>query len=128
MKLLLDTHVFIWWINGSPRLSARCTEAVRDEASRVFVSLASVWEIAIKAGLKRFEVPRNMLAFVRHNLSFYDFTLLPIEMEHAVAVRHLPLHHHDPFDRMLIAQSRVEGMTLASSDRHFTTYGIDLVW
>jgi PIN domain nuclease of toxin-antitoxin system len=92
------------------------------------VSVASVWEIAIKAGLGQRNVPLDLRGFLRRQLARNEFELLPVLFEHAVAVRYLPLHHRDPFDRLLIAQARVEQLTLVSRDARMKAYEIEVLW
>ena len=101
---------------------------LQDETIDVRVSLASLWELAIKTGLRRLTLPADLLGFFRRQLMLTGFEMLPIELEHVVAVRDLPLYHRDPFDRLLIAQSRLEGLSLVSRDRHLEAYGVQLVW
>jgi PIN domain nuclease of toxin-antitoxin system len=125
--LLLDTHVLLWWIDDDPRMSGPSRSLI-SHADTVLVSVASVWEIAIKAGLGRLEVPPNLRRYLLRQLARNEFELLPVLFEHAVAVRHLPLHHRDPFDRLLIAQSRIERLALISHDARLKAYAIDVLW
>jgi PIN domain nuclease of toxin-antitoxin system len=128
VKLLLDTHVFLWWIERNPHLSARASGLIADPDSEVFVSIVTVWEIAIKAALEQLEMPVDLGAFLRRQLQSNGFESLPVTFEHAVAVRDLPMHHRDPFDRLLVCQSRVESLALVSSDSAIAAYGADMVW
>ena len=128
MKLLLDTHVFLWWIERNPHLSARASALIADPDSEVFVSIVTVWEIAIKAALEQLEMPVGLGAFLRRQLQSNGFESLPITFEHAVAVRDLPMHHRDPFDRLLVCQSRVESLALVSADSAIAAYGADMLW
>ena len=128
MKLLLDTHVFLWWMERNRRLSTRAGALIADPDSEVFVSVVTIWEIAIKAELGQLEMPDDLGGFLRSELTVNDFASLPIQFEHAIAARDLPLHHRDPFDRLLICQSRVEGLTLVSADPVMAAYGADVVW
>jgi PIN domain nuclease of toxin-antitoxin system len=117
--LLLDTHVVLWWLADDKRLSA----AARDEillAEEARVSAATVWEIAIKRALGRLEIPDDYLDHVERT----RFRPLAISFAHAQAAGALPRHHDDPFDRMLVAQSRVEGLTLVTADRRLGEYGV----
>ena len=122
MQLLLDTHAFIWWWADSPRLGKRAREAIA-EAEIVFVSVASAWEIAIKQTLGRLRFGEST------EIAVFESGLerLPIAFAHAEAVARLPLHHQDPFDRMLIAQAQLEGLAIATRDRHFDAYDVRLV-
>jgi PIN domain nuclease of toxin-antitoxin system len=123
VRLLLDTHVFLWWIEDVPRLK-RGIRASITGADAVFVSAASAWEIAIKQALGKLRIP----AVIEEGIEQSGFSPLPIEFRHAAAVAELPLHHGDPFDRMLIAQARVEGATLVTHDRQFERYGVPVLW
>jgi PIN domain nuclease of toxin-antitoxin system len=123
MRLLLDTHAFIWWDEGVLAKSARQVIVGADE---VFVSAVSGWEIAIKAALGKIRV-RGATA-VADAVADYGFAELPITLRHAEAVRALPLHHGDPFDRLLIAQAIAEGLTVVTSDRKFEPYRVLVQW
>jgi PIN domain nuclease of toxin-antitoxin system len=123
VRLLLDTHVFIWAISDPERMTARLRQAVTAPESTVFVSAVSVWEIAIKRALGRLDFPLEELDSV---LARAGFEHLPINAGHAIAAGGLPRHHADPFDRMLVAQSRAEGLTLVSEDAAITAYGVRL--
>ncbi len=119
-RLLLDTHVFLWWRAEPQRLKA----AVRDliaSADLVFVSAASAWEVAIKVSLKRLELPASF----EDGVVASGFEKLAISFAHAEAVGRLPLHHHDPFDRLLVAQAQVESLTLVTHDRQVERYDVD---
>ena len=121
MDVLLDTHTFLWWDEGE--LSAAVVRRIQ-EADDVFVSAASAWEISIKAALGKIEARVSLAEAIRD----YGFLPLPIRVEHGDAVRALPPHHRDPFDRMLLAQARIEGLTLVSRDQVLSRYGIPVVW
>ena len=130
MKSLLDTHTFLWLIVGSPNLSAVAQTALADRANKLFLSVAFVWELAIKTGGPK---PRLALAdpldiYLAKWSAAYQLVLLPIESSHALHVVKLPDHHRDPFDRMLIAQTLHEGMTLVSGDSKFAAYPVTLLW
>jgi PIN domain nuclease of toxin-antitoxin system len=107
MKVLLDTHTFLWWITDSPRLSARAREVIRGGDNELFFSAASGWEIAIKAQLGRLQLPDDLEQFIVDQLSLNTILVLPIQLRHALHVYTLPQHHRDPFDRMLVAQSQM---------------------
>ncbi len=121
MNLLLDTHVLIWWDEGS-RLAPPARRAI-EQADAVYVSAASAWEIAIKMTLGRVRTTRT----VEQAAGEAGFLELPVTFQHAAAVAVLPAHHRDPFDRLLIAQAGVEGFTLVTRDPAFESYGIRLV-
>lgn len=125
MRLLLDTHVLLWSLAGSPRLSSTAREAIVDAANDVFVSAASMWEASIKrsVGKLRFETAKILA-----EMEFNGFRELPITARHALAAGDLPLHHKDPFDRMLVAQAIAEGLTLVTSDSALRPYGVTALW
>ena len=122
MKLLLDTHVFLWFIMGSALLSADTRALIEDEKNRKFISVASLWEIAIKSSIGKLSLSAPFDQLIAQQLSLNGFELLPIEVSHLAAVTTLPFHHRDPFDRLLIAQALAENMPIVSSDPAFDTY------
>ena len=124
MNLLLDSQAFLWWLAEDPRLGAGARQAVADPASIVHVSAATVWELAIKASLGKLDLDgADLVAEIEEN----DFLELPMTARHSVAAATLPRHHDDPFDRMLIAQAQVEGLTIVTRDPAFRAYGIAIV-
>jgi PIN domain nuclease of toxin-antitoxin system len=123
MNLLLDTHVLLWWLDASPSLSKTASETISDASNIVFISAAVVWEIRIKQALCKLSIPADF----RQVLERQPFEKLPITAEHAHAVGDLPSHHRDPFDRMLIAQAKMEGLTIVTHDRVFRQYRIPIV-
>jgi PIN domain nuclease of toxin-antitoxin system len=123
VRLLLDTHVFLWWRADDKRLRPTVRKAIA-EAEIVFVSAASAWEAAIKVALGRLRIPDTLEAGVIES----GFEKLPINFTHAEDAAQLPPHHNDPFDRMLIAQAAAEGLTLVTHDRRLQPYGIDIMW
>ena len=121
MDLLLDTHAFLWWDDGKlPRAVVRRIQRADD----VYVSAVSAWEISIKAALGKI-IAR---AALEEAIADYGFLPLPIGIEHGDAVRLLPLHHRDPFDRMLVVQARSEGLTIVSRDDALAAYGVPVIW
>jgi len=120
---LLDTHVLLWWLADLPRLSTEAREVIENESNALMVSAASIWEMSIKRTLGRLDFPNNLPEV----LADANIDVLPITIEHTLAIGELPMHHHDPFDRMLIAQARVEGVTLISADPRFTQYDIAVI-
>ncbi|MFO8150468.1 MAG: type II toxin-antitoxin system VapC family toxin [Trueperaceae bacterium] len=123
MNLLLDTHVLLWIAAGGDALGPRAAAAISEGRRRVFVSAVTAWEITIKAALGRIDAPRDYLEMLDH----YRFTPLDVTTAHALAVRDLPLHHRDPFDRMLVAQARLEGLALVTGDAQLAAYDVHLV-
>lgn len=124
MNLLLDTHVLIWWLEKNPRLGAQAKVTLRNPDMRPWMSAASVWEISIKMALGRFDLADPPEAWVPRLLGEWGVRALPITPTHAMAVRTLPLHHRDPFDRMLIAQAQCEGLTLVTADPRIMAYDV----
>lgn len=121
MRLLLDTHVLIWWDEGA-RLSREAASAIR-VAEQVYVSAVAGWEIAIKTALGRLAPKRTVAEAVADS----GFEELPVRLRHAAALERLPPHHRDPFDRMLVAQARVERLTIVTRDRAFQAYEVTLL-
>ncbi len=124
MNVLLDTHVLVWWIENSRRLGKRTKAIIQDDETAVWISAVSVWEISIKAALRRLDVSATLTDDLDEEMERSGFRQLPIEFEHAFAVRCLPLHHSDPFDRMLVAQAQCEGLTLITADPAIFSYGV----
>jgi PIN domain nuclease of toxin-antitoxin system len=120
-RYLVDTNIVLWGWHEPHRLSQRQRSVLADDAE-FNVSVATVWEICIKAAIGKLETVPN----VTDALISTGYQLLPIRPEHAEAVRHLPLHHQDPFDRLLIAQARMEGLRIVTADRHFSSYEVEL--
>ena len=118
---LVDTHILLWDLAADERLSRRHLALMRD-AKPKFVSIVSMWEIAIKAALGKLRMSDDFIVIIREA----GIEILPIRAEHTFAVRDLPHHHRDPFDRMLIAQARVEGLTMLTADRAFSAYDIEI--
>ncbi|MDB5322418.1 MAG: PilT protein domain protein [Phycisphaerales bacterium] len=124
MKVLLDTQIFLWFVMGDPRLSKLARDTIDDVANEKYLSAASAWEIAIKMSLGKLSLAEPFGILVPREISSNGFNYLPIELRHVALVVSLPLHHRDPFDRLLVAQSISEQMTLVSSDGMLDQYGI----
>ena len=123
MRLLLDTHVLIWWLAGK-NLPVRATELIRDPGNQIYASAASVWEVAIKASLGKIRIdPDEFVAALREG----GFQELAVTSRHATRVSQLPKHHRDPFDRLLVAQSLAEQMLLLTQDRPLAAYGTSVL-
>ena len=120
MNFLLDTHIMIWWLSDPARLDPNARDALDDSTNRVFVSVASIWEVAIKSARGRLPLPDRLM----ETLESRGVTILPIEANHALAVASLPLHHGDPFDRLLVAQAILEGLTLVTRDPWVAAYPV----
>ena len=123
MRLLLDTHAYLWWLADDPKLSARARDGMADPAAIVYVSAASVWEISIKTQLGKLEFEGDPVKEIWSN----GFVELPMTAMHADHAGRLPRHHDDPFDRMLIAQAKLEQLQLVSTDSVFESYSVSLL-
>jgi len=121
--LLLDTNALIWTLTKPDRLAKAAREAIRDEGNRIFVSVVSPWEMAIKESQGGLRCPDDL----ETQLERMRFALLPVSVQHATAIGSLPRHHGDPFDRMLIAQAQIEGLTIVTSDRQIQRYQVALM-
>jgi len=128
MKALLDTHAFLWWITDDPRLSRRARQVIADGRNDVFFSAACGWEIAIKAHRKRIQLPDTPERFIAEQLTINGFQSLPIQLSHTLNVFGLPDHHGDPFDRLLIVQSRLEDIALITADKDILKYDVEVIW
>ncbi len=124
MRLLLDANAFVWWVTASDRLGTKARDAIADQANNVVIGIGALWELVIKRSLQRLHFP---YAF-ETALSDEGFAVLPISFGHLRALDGLPLHHRDPFDRLLIAQALTEGIPIATSDWRFAAYGVQIVW
>jgi len=131
MKILLDTHTFLWFIAGETQLSQKARTAIEDLNNQRFLSMASLWEIAIKTNLGKLNViaqNEKFAEFFQEQSRRNDINLLPISLSHLAIVAALPEHHRDPFDRLLIAQSQTENMILLSNDSALDAYEIERRW
>ncbi len=128
MRALLDTHTFLWWISDDQRLSEKARAIIADGNNELFFSAASGWEISIKTGLGRLEIPDNLERFIADQLSRNAIAALPIYLSHTLHTRTLPDHHRDPFDRILISQAILEKMPLLSADPQIARYSVEVVW
>lgn len=127
MRVLLDTHAFIWWFEDDPRLPPAGREAIAD-ASDACLSVASCWEIAIKVSRKKLALSRPIEHVVAEQLGRACVQLLPIDLGDVARVAELPFHHRDPFDRMLVAQALNDDLTIVSADPIFGKYGVTRIW
>ena len=128
MRALLDTHAFLWWITDDPRLSTRVREVIADGRNILYFSAASGWEIAIKAGLGRLRIPENLERFLTEELAQNAIQVLPVYLSHALRVYTLPLHHRDPFDRLLISQALLGKLPVLTADPQIAIYPVDVIW
>lgn len=128
MNLLLDSHVFIWSYDEQHKLSQTALQAMSNPANTLFLSAASAWEIQIKIMLKKFRLQDSLADVIAEQQKINGLQILPVKLSHALYLENLPLHHKDPFDRLLISQAIVENMTLVSADATFANYQINLLW
>jgi PIN domain nuclease of toxin-antitoxin system len=128
VRSLLDTHAFLWFVIGDRRLSAPARNRIEAQGSEILLSIASIWEIAIKAGRGRLPLPSPVRRFIPQQMVENGIRLLPVALDHAMEVENLPHHHADPFDRMLVVQARMEEMPIISADPTLDRYGVDRVW
>jgi PIN domain nuclease of toxin-antitoxin system len=124
----LDTAVFVWALREPDKLHPRASSALLDQTHEFYLSAASAWEIAIKFSLGKLKLPKSPVQFIPEALSNFAFRPLTVTIPHALAVAQLPRHHADPFDRMLIAQAKSEGMVLMTADATIEKYPIEILW
>jgi len=123
VRLLIDTHIFIWMLGRPERLSAAALSAVNDSANQLLVSVVSLWEIAIKVSIGKLAMPMEL----DEAIEFAATESLPLTLAHIKQSQRLPFHHSDPFDRMMIAQAIEEGLTIVTRDRIFASYGVPVL-
>ena len=128
MRVLLDTHVILWWLLDEASISSRARAAIDDEANETFVSAASAWEIAIKHKTGKLPAVAPLMEHLENALLDEGFAALSVTLRHGELAGSLPLFHKDPFDRMLIAQALAESLTLISNERLFDRYGVARLW
>jgi PIN domain nuclease of toxin-antitoxin system len=131
VRLLLDTHTFLWYSEGSPKLSAPATGLLTDPAHELYLSTASVWELAIKVGLKKLSLSLPFLPFIPNTLLHFGIYLLPISLDDCEGYRQLPFpipKHRDPFDRMIITHALRNGLSIVGCDVLFDPYGVTRLW
>jgi PIN domain nuclease of toxin-antitoxin system len=127
MDLLLDTHALVWFLNGDEKISLKVKECIEDSNNTKFVSIASIWEIAIKISLDKFRFPKGFKYFLKM-IEENGFEILPISFEHTMIVSTLEYIHRDPFDRILIAQCKGDNLTIATKDEIIQRYQIQTIW
>ena len=128
MRLLLDTHACLWFVGGDERLSTRARQLIEDTGNQPLLSVASLWEMAIKISLGKLTLDPPFATFIPQHLRLNGIQLLNIEFRHTVRVAELPFHHRDPFDRLLVAQALTEDLPLLSGDPNFDAYGVARWW
>lgn len=127
MNLLIDTHTFLWFVGDDPQLSASATVLLESEHT-IFLSIGSVWEIAIKVSLGKLVLPQPFERFIREQLALNAINVLPVRVADCARLIDLPFHHHDPFDRLIIAQALVEDMPVVGIEPVFDAYGVERLW
>jgi len=128
MKLLLDTHAFIWWVSDPSKLSSRALALCQDPANSLLFSVASAWEMQIKVQLGKMELSQPLANIIADQQQSGNIELFPVILTHVLALENLPGHHKDPFDRLLIAQAIVENAVLVSRDEVFKQYPVNVQW
>ena len=127
MRYLLDTHIFLWWVLNNPKLDESARDAIEKQENDVYVSAASTWEMIIKHSIGKLSLPGTPEDFIQEQLLLNDMLPLPISIGHTLALAELPLIHKDPFDRMLIAQARSEGLVLITDDPLIKHYTVEIL-
>jgi len=128
VRVLLDTATFLWWMTTPAEIPKRALEVLRDPDHEILLSVVTGWEIAIKRKLGRLVLPGRTSTFLADAAASHDLATLAVTMEHAVAAGELPLHHKDPFDRLLVAQAEIEQLVVATPDPAFRSYGVRTLW
>lgn len=128
MRLLLDTHSFLWFASGNDKLSPKAKEVIADTDNDAYLSTASLWEMAIKINIGKLRLPKPLGVLIPEQIRKNEFKVLRSEVAHFETYTNLPLHHRDPFDRMIIAQAKVEDLLVVGKDEKFENYDIKLLW
>lgn len=128
MRVLLDTHAFLWWITDDPQLSAHARRIIGDGRNELLLSAASGWEIATKVRLGKLELPDNLESFVLEQMTLNAIESLPIRTHHALHVHTLPDYHRDPFDRLIVSQAQLENLPILTADPRIAQYAARTIW
>ena len=128
MKVLVDTHAFVWALLNDHRLSTKAKQVFRSDEHELVFSLISLWEIAIKMNIGKLNTLGSSVSYIRDEMNAYGMELLPIRYEHILQLESLPAHHGDPFDRLLIAQAITESLPILTGDEVFRRYGAKVIW
>lgn len=128
MRLLLDTHVLLWWHDQPARLTDTAYDAINDVGNEVFVSVVNGWEIQIKTQLGKLTLSKPLHVLLQDEQMTNGFRLLPVTIDHVYALDSFPLHHRDPFDRLLVAQAHQEGLTRVTHDPKLSPYSVSVLW
>ena len=128
MRILLDTHAFLWFCGGDQRLTQKARETIENSSNQSLISIASLWEMTIKISLGKLKITQSIDNFFQDQIENNGFDLMPIEFLHLNILVNLPFNHRDPFDRLLIAQAISEKIPIISSDKAFDTYPVNRLW
>jgi len=128
VRVLLDTHAFLWWNEANPALSKRAYALLANPRNTLVLSAASAWEMVIKTQSGKLRLPEPPSVYIPTRTAHYGMEVLPVSLAHVLAVESLPLHHRDPFDRLLVAQAGVEEMAILSADPQIRQYSVQVVW
>ena len=128
MRFLLDTHTLLWLVNDDPQLGKKVKKVYLDDGNEIFISMASIWEMAIKISLKKLQIPGTLAEFVKEHIRGNKIDIMAIELNHLYQLENLNYFHRDPFDRLIIAQAIAENITIISSDEAFDEYPIQRIW
>lgn len=128
MRVLLDTHTFLWWASGGSELSDRARELIADDRNDVVFSVVVAWEIVIKATLGRLSIPEPPDMYIPTRLRSFGFSVLPVHLRHVLGLSGLPDLHRDPFDRLLVAQARSEEIPIVTRDERVRAYPVEVLW
>jgi len=128
MRVMLDTHVFLWWITDDPQLSPLARKIISSGKNKLCLSAASGWEMAIKARLGKLRLPDNLGSFISEQLVINAIETLAVLMRHALHVYNLPDYHRDPFDRLLVAQAQLENLPILTADSQIACYPVEIIW
>jgi PIN domain nuclease of toxin-antitoxin system len=128
MQALLDTNAFLWWVTNDKKLSSTAHTIISNHQNEIFFSIVSGWEIVIKTQIGKLPLPESPEVYIPSRLNYYDFKILPINMKDVFQTWQLELHHKDPFDRLLIAQSQINNLPIITADTKFDLYNVSIVW
>jgi PIN domain nuclease of toxin-antitoxin system len=128
VKALLDTHTFLWWNMDDEQLSTQVRDIIADGQNEIYFSAASSWEITIKTAKGRLALPEEPAAYISKRMKLHNFQPLPIQISHTTHIHRLPLHHDDPFDRLLIAQAQMEDIPILTLDAAIKKYKVETIW
>jgi PIN domain nuclease of toxin-antitoxin system len=128
MKFIIDTHVLLWIANDDFRLSKNVKDIYLKPENEIILSIASIWEMAIKISIKKFKLQNSLAEFVERHIIDNNIRILKIELDHLFLLENLPLHHRDPFDRLIVAQAKIEKAPIISTDIFFYRYAVKRIW